>query len=491
MGHNKNKQDQSQKHQSQQNQLQQKKSANQESDLSSPLPTSQTISAQLSLTEQVHLAAQSPINQCLVSQQLFQAGLGNVLISRTLPDNSLAVSIFLLDPFCLGIKDVLFEVMTPEYYQQFLNVLKEREAFDNVDAHYLYKLVLDTESFAANIGFSAPDDYALAKAIFADIDYTICKATFNFGKNGKPFYIAGPEDSPEKSLNIVNTLLLHCGEGNFQYMAITGTANNSIDENIDEDDSYYHGFDNEGYDHQSEPPTYDFLKGKKLKNIYDLQMATKNLISAFNHDYFLNWDAIVRHEQNLPLTEHQQAIINDIFSNNRDNDVRISYIDNIPRPKKPWYKIINKVAPYLIIKLAKSYETYHPIYFSRWAEIAECLIKNNGELTLPAGLEMDSNIEVVPPEIRHQLYLQYCYEPLMGLGQKGVKPLTMADDQARVDDLIARFKQHRSSIKFLELSLEKFLSLIILPDKDQEIFIKLFMDKLQLPSMQSEIEPYL
>ena len=83
---------------------------------------------------------------------------------------------------------------------------------------YIRKLVEDAVEYARSIGFEPHADYQEAKAIFGDIDASACREEFQFGHEGKPFFISGPHDSPAKCARIVRTLLDHCGQGNFDYL---------------------------------------------------------------------------------------------------------------------------------------------------------------------------------------------------------------------------------------------------------------------------------
>ena len=40
----------------------------------------------------------------------------------------------------------------------------------------------------------------------------------SFGKDGKPFYISGPNENKNQSKKIVEKLFRNCGEGNFDYI---------------------------------------------------------------------------------------------------------------------------------------------------------------------------------------------------------------------------------------------------------------------------------
>ena len=58
-------------------------------------------------------AASAPIHECLVPDSLFDIGIGNVIVSRKMPNGFIGAAFFLVDVFCLGIKDVFYEALSP------------------------------------------------------------------------------------------------------------------------------------------------------------------------------------------------------------------------------------------------------------------------------------------------------------------------------------------------------------------------------------------
>jgi hypothetical protein len=63
-----------------------------------------------------------------------------------------------------------------------------------------------------------PSDYRIARLIFGDIEANACPVDFTFGKNGKPFYIDGPNDTPAIKRRILKQLERRCGPGGYDYL---------------------------------------------------------------------------------------------------------------------------------------------------------------------------------------------------------------------------------------------------------------------------------
>jgi hypothetical protein len=57
------------------------------------------------------------------------------------------------------------------------------------------KLVEGGVAYAHELGFSPHGDYAVASQIFGDVESTACPARFEYGHEGKPFYVSGPHEN--------------------------------------------------------------------------------------------------------------------------------------------------------------------------------------------------------------------------------------------------------------------------------------------------------
>ncbi len=57
-----------------------------------------------------------------------------------------------------------------------------------------------------------------ANEIFGNIAAGACPVKYTYGKDGKPYYINGPYESPADIQRIINTLTKKCGADGFHTM---------------------------------------------------------------------------------------------------------------------------------------------------------------------------------------------------------------------------------------------------------------------------------
>jgi hypothetical protein len=232
-------------------------------------------------------------------------------------------------------------------------------------------------------------------------------------------------------------------------------------------------------------PTHDFLEEGPLDDTWNLQQAVENFVSWVEEGQFLTWEAVVCDEQGLPLTAGQKKASRSLLSFNDEEDDQILYIDEIPRPSEPWYVILNKIVPHLLVEPFRTFDVHEEVQGDGWERIMTALNEHGQGLLLPPGVA--SYREVVPADLRHKLWLQYCYDMLSGLGQEDELTLANEDQEDRIDWLIDRLRECKESVVHFGLTLESLLTRVILPDKDQSIFIKMMQEKLGMGSAQEQI----
>jgi hypothetical protein len=166
----------------------------------------------------VAFAAGMPLHECLIPKVLYDQGIGNVVISRKMPNGDIAAGFFLVDIYCLGVKNCFFAVIPPGAYAQRIDRLVKEEGAEHADPACTVKLIQEAVSYAEGLGFHPHRDYLTTRGIFGSIDPTTCSKEFEFGKDGKPFYISGPNETMADSERIVDILKKKLGPGRFDYM---------------------------------------------------------------------------------------------------------------------------------------------------------------------------------------------------------------------------------------------------------------------------------
>jgi len=158
--------------------------------------------------------------EAFMSANVFELGMGHVVLSR-FTSRDVESGVFLLDVGCLGVKDAFYtRVSLAEYEDRLLGRVFAGSGRKAMDPCCARKLVEDAIAYARDLGFAPHRDYKQAARVFGGISTQACASTFTFGKDGKPCFVQGPYDSPEKCARIMQVLRNRCGEGNFYYLLV-------------------------------------------------------------------------------------------------------------------------------------------------------------------------------------------------------------------------------------------------------------------------------
>jgi len=151
-----------------------------------------------------------PVHEALISDAIRSTRQGTVILSRK-SGESIAVAVFLVDTGCMGIKSAFCRTFHAAAYGDFLARFRGSESFVQARPECLRKLVEGALAYAADLGFAPDPDYHSAKALFGDLDSSDCAREFEFGENGKPYYVSGPNDSPARIRSVMEKLSRKCG----------------------------------------------------------------------------------------------------------------------------------------------------------------------------------------------------------------------------------------------------------------------------------------
>lgn len=175
-----------------------------------------------------------PVQACLVNQGAVQRlltkkrpknsqgveGLCQVIVARQ-EHNRLLVGSYLVDHWCLGVKDLILpRKMGSSEFQLFVESCEGRfeEPFVEITLEQAQAIVYGAVDYARSLGFEPHRDFNTKAQIHLGLRPETL-IPIEFGEKGQPFFISGPNDNAEK---VVKTLEASVGAGNFHYVAAIG-----------------------------------------------------------------------------------------------------------------------------------------------------------------------------------------------------------------------------------------------------------------------------
>lgn len=162
-------------------------------------------------------ARNCPIYECLINPGWKDRGLAHILISRRQPDGNILFGVYLVDVFCMGLKNTFCNADMPVsvYRAKLRGPLERKEGLVECPASLARAIIYGGIEYASRFGFAPQKDFELSKYVLEDESSVEPVEEIEFGKDGRPLFIAGPHDDVDR---IMRRLERTAGEGNFDYL---------------------------------------------------------------------------------------------------------------------------------------------------------------------------------------------------------------------------------------------------------------------------------
>ncbi len=165
-------------------------------------------------------AREYPLHGCWVYKDWKQSGIAPVVVARRQPDDRVLYGVYLIDLYCLGIKDCYTRTdISPVQFERDLPQMCAQEP-EACPVEFAHELIYGAMEYAKGYGFDPTPEFngSLGDKILDLPDAHPRTHGIEFGKDGKPFFAAGPYDDERKINRTLNTLHRTAGEGNFDYL---------------------------------------------------------------------------------------------------------------------------------------------------------------------------------------------------------------------------------------------------------------------------------
>ena len=101
--------------------------------------------------------------------------------------------------------------------KRFSMTRREAAPFEAVDPSYARKLLHEAVAYARSLGLEPHADYAAVEQLFGDIPADAGDVQFEFGRDGKPLYIPGPNELPTEIRRRIDLLSRRLGSDGFEF----------------------------------------------------------------------------------------------------------------------------------------------------------------------------------------------------------------------------------------------------------------------------------
>ncbi|MEM9828728.1 MAG: hypothetical protein AAF958_19230 [Planctomycetota bacterium] len=180
------------------------------------------------LSGQIAAAAKLPLVHCLISPSLpdelrtqgsAAERFGTILVFGRVPGKGILMVQFLVDGLCLGVKDCYARLLPSEQASDMLDDAKSRLNLVDCSPAMAREIVIQARDYGARFGFAPPMVFKDLLPIFGSTESNeeAFAETFHFGtdETGRPRFVSGPNDGPERIRIVREKLIEAVGEGGF------------------------------------------------------------------------------------------------------------------------------------------------------------------------------------------------------------------------------------------------------------------------------------
>jgi hypothetical protein len=164
-----------------------------------------------------------PLFECLISDnwQKDDMGLVQILLARQQPDGDICFGVYLIDKYCLGLKNTFANANFSQtrYENEVRSRIFREQVPEECPLELAHQMIYESIEYAAQFGFEPEKDFALSQYLLEPRGELEEPYHLTFGKDGKPFFIAGPHDNAAR---LMRQLEKTAGPGNYHYMMPLG-----------------------------------------------------------------------------------------------------------------------------------------------------------------------------------------------------------------------------------------------------------------------------
>lgn len=157
-----------------------------------------------------------PFHECFINEDWETDGMASIAISKKMPLGKLILGMYMVDVFCMGLKSTLYKfALYSLEYADILVEMNQRQPIIECNLTHAHNIIYGAIDYAEELGFNPHKDFSITEYLLDADLITEGINEIEFGKDGKPYYFAGPYDDSDRILGILEK---NVGKGNFDFI---------------------------------------------------------------------------------------------------------------------------------------------------------------------------------------------------------------------------------------------------------------------------------
>ena len=186
-----------------------------------------------SVLQHLRQARSYPIEGCWIMPGWEEGGMAVIVVARRQTNGNIIYGTYLVDYYCLGLKNTFFngEISSREFRRVVLPGTMQGNEPEEMSPALAHEIIWGAIEYAQQYGFRPHRDFRRSRNILDLPDVHPRTGAIEFGYEGKPFFISGPDDNVDAIVRQLNRM---AGEGNYHYMVGVGGPPPGVWEEDDE-----------------------------------------------------------------------------------------------------------------------------------------------------------------------------------------------------------------------------------------------------------------
>ncbi len=250
---------------------------------------------QLSPEKYIQTRARSlPIYKCFVSKDWQEFGMSNVIVMRRHVNGNVTAGLFLVDLFCLGIKDTFYLFNEPEE-EIFERVNIDTAYLQEADYNLAHNIIYAGHDFALEFDIQPHKNFTITKFILEEDNEAIPVIDIPVGdEDGNPYLIV---DSSYNYGPVLEKLKQHAGEGNYTFTINDKEYDDEEEEEEYEDQEEEYDGNVEEYDADENEEEHDESEGEEEESLENIEPGFLDFYDAARFESSLLKDAFEQHSK--------------------------------------------------------------------------------------------------------------------------------------------------------------------------------------------------
>ena len=165
----------------------------------------------------LRMARRMPIQGAWIQQGWQEQGVARVLLARLQPNDNILFGEYIVDYFCLGIKDSSnsSNIGNDLFFNEVIPRLYSGTPPLDIEANLAHEIIWGAVEYARELGFEPHRNFRDSQRVLDPPDAFPRDGAIDFGYQDRPLYIPAPDDNQAA---VIRRLIDSVGLGNFYYL---------------------------------------------------------------------------------------------------------------------------------------------------------------------------------------------------------------------------------------------------------------------------------